>query len=180
MNLMSATALSQIPPKTNVQVLDDYYSNYDTQGQIGSIKFSAEYERQVDKIEKFWKLKGTSDVEREKVRKVLSQMQSFGEAHECSELSQRNMLTAMTEYLKMMKDYYQTEAEIRNIYQERLNIKRELIVVSNSFDQQLFATKGMSLVLKLRMLTVKLVYAVKKWKDMVKRATATFTIGNAL
>jgi|FrelakmetLWP11LW_1041352.scaffolds.fasta_scaffold243314_1 hypothetical protein len=30
------------------------------------------------------------------------------------------------------------------------------------------------------MLTVKLVYAVKNWKEMVKRATATFTIGEAL
>ena len=72
MNLLSATALSQIPPKTNVQVLDNYYSNYNTQGQIGSIKFTAEYERLSDKIEKFWKLKMTSKVEREKVRKVLT------------------------------------------------------------------------------------------------------------
>ena len=30
------------------------------------------------------------------------------------------------------------------------------------------------------MLTVKLVYAVKRWKELVKRATATFTIENAL
>ena len=72
MNIMSATALSQIPPKTNVQVLDDYYSNYNTQGQIGSIKFTAEFERLSEKIEKFWKLKDTSKVEREKVRKILS------------------------------------------------------------------------------------------------------------
>ena len=45
MNMLSATALSQIPPKTNVQVFDNYYSNYNTQGQIGSIKFTAEFER---------------------------------------------------------------------------------------------------------------------------------------
>jgi len=38
----------------------------------------------------------------------------------------------------------------------------------------------MALILKLRMLTVQLVYAIKRWKEMVKRATATFTIGEAL
>lgn len=38
----------------------------------------------------------------------------------------------------------------------------------------------MALILKLRMLTVQLVYAVKSWKEMVNRATATFTIENAL
>ena len=36
------------------------------------------------------------------------------------------------------------------------------------------------MILKLRMLTVQLVYAVKRWKSMVMRATATFTIENAL
>ena len=36
------------------------------------------------------------------------------------------------------------------------------------------------MVLKLRMLTVKLVYAIKRWKELVKKATATFTISNAL
>ena len=61
--MLSATALSQIPPKTNVQVLDDYYSQYDTNGQICSIKFSAEFERLKDKIEKFWKLKQTPKAE---------------------------------------------------------------------------------------------------------------------
>ena len=30
------------------------------------------------------------------------------------------------------------------------------------------------------MLTVKLVYAIKNWKEMVKRSTATFTISEAL
>ena len=44
------------------------------------------------------------------------------------------MLTGMTEYLKMMKEYYLTEVKIRNIYQERVNISKELTVVSNSFD----------------------------------------------
>ena len=82
---MSATALSQIPPRTNVQVLDDYYSNYNTQGQIGSIRFVAEFERLNDKIEKFWKLKATPMVEREKVRKVLESMSLRGQNHNCSD-----------------------------------------------------------------------------------------------
>ena len=116
MNLMSATALSQIPPRTNVQAIDDYYSNYNTQGQIGSIKFVAEFERLSDKIEKYWKLKLTAKIEREKVRSVLCQMKAQGETHDCSEDEQRNMLACMTEYLKMMKEYYQTEVKIRNIY----------------------------------------------------------------
>ena len=90
------------------------------------------------------------------------------------------MLACLSEYLKMMKEYYQTEVKIRNIYQERLNATKELIVVSNSYDQGLFASKGITLILLLRMLTVKLVYAVKRWKELVKRATATFTISNAL
>jgi len=44
------------------------------------------------------------------------------------------MLAGMTEYLKMMKEYYHTEVKIRNIYQERINVQKELILVSNSFD----------------------------------------------
>lgn len=69
---MSAVDLSQIPPRTNVQVLDDYYSQYNTMGQIGSIKFTAEFERLADKIGKFWKLKETPKSEIEKVSKVLT------------------------------------------------------------------------------------------------------------
>ena len=64
---MSATALSQIPPRTNVQVLDDYFSKYDTCGQIGVIKFTTEFERLIDLVKKFWKLKGTPRQETEKV-----------------------------------------------------------------------------------------------------------------
>ena len=107
-------------------------------------------------------------------------MQLQGEAHDCSEDTQRNTLAGMLEYLKMMKEYYQNEVKIRNIYQERLNLSKELIVVSTRYDQELFQSKGISLILKLRMLTVKLVHAVKRWKEQVKRATATFTVENAL
>ena len=107
-------------------------------------------------------------------------MQVQGETHECSEGQQRNILAGMTEYLKMMKEYYLTEVKIRNIYQERQYASKELILVSNSFDKEMFQHKGISLVLKLRMLTVKLVYAIKRWKELVKKATATFTISNAL
>ena len=39
----------------------------------------------------------------------------------------------MIEYLKMMKEYYQTEVKIRNIYQEREKAERELILLSNTF-----------------------------------------------
>ena len=44
----------------------------------------------------------------------------------------------MTEYLKMMKEYYLTEVKIRNIYQERQSASRELILVSNSFEKEMF------------------------------------------
>lgn len=44
----------------------------------------------------------------------------------------------MTEYLKMMKEYYLTEVKIRNIYQERQYASKELILVSNSFDKEMF------------------------------------------
>ena len=43
----------------------------------------------------------------------------------------------------------------------------------------MFEAKGVPLIIKFRMLTVKLVYAIKSWKEMVKRATATYTIGDA-
>ena len=85
--MLSATALSQIPPKTNVQVLDDYYSQYDTNGQICSIKFATEFERLADKIEKYWKLKQTPRVECDKVRKLFGAMKSQGEAHETTEFT---------------------------------------------------------------------------------------------
>lgn len=38
----------------------------------------------------------------------------------------------------------------------------------------------MTLVLKLRMLTVQLVYAVKHWKELVRKATVTYSIEAAL
>ena len=60
----------------------------------------------------------------------------------------------MTDYIKMMKEYYNTEVQIRNIYQDRLGTVRDLVTVANQFDQELFRKKGMALVLKLRMLTV--------------------------
>ena len=127
---MSATALSQIPPKTNVKVLDDYYSKYNTIGQIGTIKFTTEFERLNEKIEKFWKLKETPSSEIKKVREVLAQMQVQGEAHECSESIKYNLLQALTDYLRMMKDYYDTEVQIRNVYQERQKAVNELIILS--------------------------------------------------
>ena len=46
-------------------------------------------------------------------------------------------------------------------------------------DQEMFEAKGVPLIIKLRILTVKLVYAIKSWKEMVKRATATFTVADA-
>ena len=82
---MSATALSQIPPKTNVPVLDEYYQTYNTAGQIGTIRFIAEFERLSEKIEKFWKLKSTPRVEVDKVRSVLLQMRMKGERLDCPE-----------------------------------------------------------------------------------------------
>jgi len=39
-----------------------------------------------------------------------------GESHDCSESTKSNMLQALTDYLRMMKDYYNTEAKIRNVY----------------------------------------------------------------
>lgn len=36
-------------------------------GQIGSIKFTAEFERLIELIKKFWKLKGTPKQESDKV-----------------------------------------------------------------------------------------------------------------
>ena len=90
-----------------------------------------------------------------------------------------NALSGMIEYLKLMKEYYQTEVRIRNIYQERQAASKDLILVSIQFDREMFEAKGVPLILKLRHLTVKLVYAIKSWKEMVKRATATFTIADA-
>lgn len=39
-----------------------------------------------------------------------------GELHDCSELTKLNMLQALNDYLRMMKDYYNTEVKIRNVY----------------------------------------------------------------
>ena len=76
--MISATALSQIPPKTNVRVLDDYYKSFNTQGQIDSIKFVTEFERLLDKVEKYWKLQETPIGERKKVREILALMKERG------------------------------------------------------------------------------------------------------
>lgn len=76
--MISATALSQIPPKTNVRVLDEYYKSFNTQGQIDSIKFVTEFERLLDKVEKYWKLQETPIGERKKVREILALMKERG------------------------------------------------------------------------------------------------------
>ena len=89
------------------------------------------------------------------------------------------MLANLNRYLHMMREYYETEVRICNVYQEREKIARELITMSQSFDLDKFRVSGGALVLKLRMLTVQLVYAVRRWKELVKRATATFSLGQA-
>ena len=38
----------------------------------------------------------------------------------------------------------------------------------------------MLLILKIRKLTIKLVAAIKRWKELVKKATATFTVKDAM
>ena len=53
----TATALSRVVPKTNIPVIDEYYRNFDTQGQIDQIKFTTEFQRLCDKIEKYWHVK---------------------------------------------------------------------------------------------------------------------------
>ena len=82
-----------------------------------------------------------------------------------------------------MKEYYLVEVKIRNIYQERVLAQKEFILLSNTMSldrHEKFATQGVNLVLRLRMLTVQLVYAVRRWKDLVKRSNAVFTISEAL
>jgi len=69
-----------------------------------------------DKVQKFWKLKGTPKVECSKVQKVLNQIRAQGISHDSTGESQKNMLAGITEYASMMKQYYLTEARIRNIY----------------------------------------------------------------
>ena len=64
----TATALSRVVPKTNIPVIDEYYRNFDTQGQIDQIKFTTEFQRLREKIEKYWHVKKTPQQECEKVR----------------------------------------------------------------------------------------------------------------
>ena len=52
-------------------------------------------------------------------------------------------------------------------------------MVSRSFDQECFESKGIRLILAIRVLTVKLTDTVKRWKSMLHRATATFTVDDA-
>ena len=106
-------------------------------------------------------------------------MLARGEAKDCHEPEQHAMLAKLNWYLQLMKEYYDIEVRIRNIFQEREKAARQLIAQSASIDMKQFRTIGGKLVLKLRMLTVQLVFAVKRWKDMVMRATATFTVENA-
>ena len=88
-------------------------------------------------------------------------------------------LNRLEKYLKLMQSYYDTETSIRNIYQERSGLIQDLIVVSRSYDQENFETKGIRLLLAIRVLTVKLTDTVKRWKSMLQRATATFDIEDA-
>ena len=46
-------------------------------------------------------------------------MQVRGEEKDCQEMEQHAMLAKLNWYLQMMKEYYDTEVRIRNIWQER-------------------------------------------------------------
>lgn len=94
-------------------------------------------------------------------------------------MMQIKTLNRLEKYLKLMQSFYDTETSIRNIYQERSGLIQDLIVVSRSYDQENFETKGIRLLLAIRVLTVKLTDTVKRWKSMLQRATATFDIGDA-
>ena len=106
-------------------------------------------------------------------------MLAKGESHACPQADKQSMLASLNRYLLMMRDYYETEVRIRNVYQEREKAARQLINLSQSIDLDNFRVTGGALVLKLRMLTVQLVYAVRRWKELVHRASATFTLGQA-
>ena len=77
-----------------------------------------------------------------------------GESHACPEADKQRMLASLNRYLHMMRDYYETEVRIRNVYQEREKAARELINLSQTIDLDNFRVTGGALVLKLRMLTV--------------------------
>lgn len=57
---------------------------------------------------------------------------------------------------------------------------QDLLTVSNSYDIELLKNKGVPLMLKLRLLTTRLVLSVRTWKEMLQRATATFSTEDAL
>ena len=173
----TATALSRVVPKTNIPVIDEYYRNFDTQGQIDQIKFITEFQRLREKIEKYWHVKQTPLQEREKVRPNFTPL--LDSAVEAEQLVQLKTLNRLERYLTFMKSFYNTETSVRNIYQERANALEELTLVSRSFDQEQFEAKGIRLILSIRFLTVQLVHTIKKWKAMLQRATATFFIADA-
>ena len=82
----TATALSRVVPKTNIPVIDEYYKNYDTQGQIDQIKFATEFERLREKIHKYWHVKKTPEQECTKVKEKLEQL--LGEGMEADQMTQ--------------------------------------------------------------------------------------------
>ena len=65
---LTATVEAMFLPKTKIPVIDAYYSNVDTQGQIDKIKFKAEFERLQTRIEKYWHAKHTPESETHKIR----------------------------------------------------------------------------------------------------------------
>lgn len=91
-------------------------------------------------------------------------MLARGEAHNCPEPEKQNMITSMNSYLNMMREYYDTEMRIQNLYQEREKVASDLIFLSQSFNLENFHVNSSILVLKLRMLSVQIVYYVRRWK----------------
>ena len=104
------------PPKTNVLVVDNYFTEYDTLGQIGSIKFVSEFERLEEKIEKFWKLKGTGQKETENVKFKFGKMIQRGKAHSCQDSERQAILTSINIYMETIREYYDMETKIKNFF----------------------------------------------------------------
>lgn len=107
----------QAPPKTQIPVIDEYYESQNALELVGAIKFTAEFERQKERIARFHALKGVCKEEQSRIGGQMEQLFAQGQLLEPN--AQMAILKSLEDYMVMMKEYFSAEADIRFVFQER-------------------------------------------------------------
>jgi hypothetical protein len=105
------------PPRTDIPVIDQYYSQVDTVKEVGSIQFKSVYLRLLDKVERFWHAKSTGKAERQRIKSQLAgQLDYLDSQSEDTLIEQMHLLDQIEKYITIMKEFYEIERNVTSAY----------------------------------------------------------------